>query len=229
MSQGPNIAVISALIGDPARATMLMALMAGKALTAGELANEAGITPQTASAHLARLEDAGLILRYAQGRHRYFALANQKTIELLELLMDITASTFETKKKTGPKDEALRRARICYDHLAGGIAVALLDRFIERKFITITDQKLLISEAARPFFEDFKIDMDRLGRAKRPICRSCMDWSERRPHLAGGLGAALFSRFQDLNWVRREGKSRLVTVTPIGLRELPAWAEITLR
>jgi DNA-binding transcriptional ArsR family regulator len=126
MRLGPDIAPIAALIGDPARAAMLVALMDGRALTAGELAHEAGVTPQTASGHLTKMTDAGLLVVRKQGRHRYVALAGDEVGRVLEALMNVAATTGHARTRTGPKEPALRAARVCYDHLAGEQAVALL-------------------------------------------------------------------------------------------------------
>jgi DNA-binding transcriptional ArsR family regulator len=227
MSNGPPIALIASLIGDPARANMLLALMGGKALTASELANEAGVTPQTASGHLARLLDGGLVLCVRQGRHRYFRLSSPEIADLLESLMGIAVRRGRAKTWTGPRDQALRRARVCYDHLAGEVAVKLTDGLVSSRSLAVKDGAFVLTGAGRRFLCDFGIHIAALEQQRRPLCRACLDWSERRSHLGGALGAALLSRFEALGWMRRVAGSRIVQVTPkgqLGLRRLLAEA-----
>src|SRR6201994_3483022 len=135
MKAGPDIAMIASLVGDPARSNMLTALMTGRALTASELAHEAGVTPQTASSHLAKLEAGGLVEQEKQGRHRYYRLADPDIASVLEGLQGIAARAGHLRVRTGPKDPALRRARICYDHLAGDLGVQMLDSLRQRKLV----------------------------------------------------------------------------------------------
>ena len=227
MSNGPPIALIASLIGDPARANMLLALMGGKALTASELANEAGVTPQTASGHLARLLDGGLLSFVQQGRHRYFRLASPEIADLLESLMGIAVRCVRPKARTGPRDQALRRARVCYDHLAGEEGVNLTDRLLSSGSLAVRDGSLVLTGAGRRFLCDFGIDIAALEQQRRPLCRACLDWSERRSHLGGAVGASLLLRFEALGWMRRVAGSRIVQVTPkgqLGLRRLLAEA-----
>jgi DNA-binding transcriptional ArsR family regulator len=223
MSQGPPIAIVANLIGDPARANMLSALMSGKALTASELAREAGVTAQTASGHLAKLQDGGLVLCTQQGRHRYFRLSAPEIADLLESLMGIAVTRGLAKTRTGPRDGALRRARVCYDHLAGEEGVWLVDGLVASGWLAVRDGGFAVTAPGRRHLCDFGLDMDTLEKQKRPLCRACLDWSERRPHLGGALGAALFRRFQDQGWMRRLEGSRVVQVTPkgqLGLRRM---------
>lgn len=222
MKEGPDIALIGSLVGDPARANMLTALMDGKALTAGELASEAGITLQTASAHLKRLEESGLLRRHKQGRHHYFALSDDEVGAVLEAMMGLAARHGHTRTRTGPKDPALRRARICYDHLAGELGVRMLDSLRARDLVHARDETIELTEDGRSFVHDFGIDVDTLGRLRRPLCRSCLDWSARRPHLAGALGAALLERFYELGWARRPDRSRVIAFSPEGERRFAA-------
>jgi DNA-binding transcriptional ArsR family regulator len=223
MSHGPPIAIVASLIGDPARANMLTALMSGKALTASELAREAGVTAQTASGHLAKLQDGGLVLCTQQGRHRYFRLSAPEIADLLESLMGIAVTRGLAKTRTGPRDGALRRARVCYDHLAGEEGIRLVDCLVSSGWLSAKDGAFAVTAPGRRFFCDFGLDMDALENQKRPLCRACLDWSERRPHLGGGLGAALLRRFQEQGWMRRIEGSRVVQVTPkgyLGLRRM---------
>ncbi|WP_417515962.1 ArsR/SmtB family transcription factor [Minwuia sp.] len=210
MKEGPDIALLGSLIGDPGRANMLTALMSGKALTATELAAEAGVTVQTASSHLSRLQEGGLIQQRRQGRHRYFSLADDDVGALLESMMGIAARRGHTRTRTGPKDPALRRARVCYDHLAGELAVRMFDSLHSRSLIISHDDRIALTGAGERFVADFGIDLPDMGRTRRPMCRPCLDWSARRTHLAGSLGAAFLTRFQTLGWAAREPGSRVV-------------------
>src|SRR5215468_1375855 len=189
-----KIAGIAAAIGEPARAAMLTALMDGRALTAAELAGVAGITPQTASGHLSRLIGAELLKVEKQGRHRYHRLASPVVASMLEGLMQHTigAGSERLAPHTGPRNEAMRRARTCYDHLAGRLGVAIADALVARGCIEIDDEGGVITEAGAAFFHRTGIVLpDAGGRTRRWLCRPCLDWSERRPHLAGRLGAAI--------------------------------------
>jgi DNA-binding transcriptional ArsR family regulator len=222
----PNrIAEVAAVVGEPARAAMLTALMDGRALTAAELATVAGITPQTASAHLARLLAADLVTVERQGRHRYHRLASPGVARMLEGLMQHASNTDWAKRapRTGPRDEALRQARTCYDHLAGQLGVAIADTMLARGHIEIEDDAGLITEAGKRFFARVGLELPEARRGRlvaRPLCRLCLDWSERRPHLAGRLGAAICRHGFDQGWLRRIDGTRAVAVTPKGQAEL---------
>ena len=217
MKVGPDIATIGALMGDPARANMLTALLAGQALTAGELAREAGVTAQTASSHLARLEGGGLLVQRKQGRHRYYALSGEDVAGVLEALMGLAARTGHTRVRTGPKEPALRRARVCYDHLAGDLAVGMLEHMVARGFVVEEGDALRLTTAGETFMTALGLDLPSLAMSRRPLCKGCLDWSVRRTHLAGALGAALLDRFYGLGWAAREPGTRLVSFTPRGL------------
>ncbi|MGW9232683.1 ArsR/SmtB family transcription factor [Pseudorhizobium sp. NPDC055634] len=216
MTEGPDIARIGALIGDPARANMLTALMGGQALTATELAQAASVTLQTASSHLSKLEDGGLVRQRKQGRHRYFALADAATGTLLEAVMGFAASRGHLRHRPGPKDPALRKARVCYDHLAGDYGVRMLDSLIRRGTIASQEGELTVTEQGRADLGRIGIDLEPLASSRRPICKSCLDWSERRSHLAGTLGKALLTRFLEEGWAKRSEDSRAVEFTRAG-------------
>ena len=216
MKEGPDIARIAALIGDPARANMLSALMTGKALTATELAAEAGVTVQTASSHLAKLDQGGLLKPVKQGRHKYFSISNTDVAAVLEALMGLAARNGHTRTRTGPKDIALRKARVCYNHLAGDMGTRLYDRMTDRGLIVENGDALMLTDIGFAFATDFGIDVAKLSKAKAPLCKTCLDWSERRSHLAGSLGRALLTRFEELGWAKREKASRVVTFNPAG-------------
>jgi DNA-binding transcriptional ArsR family regulator len=217
MSEGPRIARIAELIGDRARAEMLTALLDGRALAAGELAAAAGITASTASAHLARLADAGLVVGVRQGRHRYFRLANAEVAQLIEALAGAAARQAGTPLRPGPREPSLREARVCYDHLAGARAVRAADALVARGLLVDHDGQWSLGDGALVWFErTLGLDVAGLRAGRRPLCRSCLDWSERRPHLAGALGAALLERLLALHWARRVEGSRVVLFTPAG-------------
>ncbi|MDW3203985.1 MAG: winged helix-turn-helix domain-containing protein [Alphaproteobacteria bacterium] len=216
MKEGPDIALIASLIGDPARANMLTALMDGKAYTATELAAEAGITQQTASTNLKKLESGGLIRQRKQGRHRYFALFDEQVGNLLESMMGLAAARGHVRTRTGPKDPALRHARICYDHLAGELAVSLLDSLLERRMLREDGEELHLTDIGESFFGAIGIDLDSLTGSRRPVCKSCLDWSMRRSHLAGGLGKAVLDHTYAAGWARRIDGTRIVAFTPVG-------------
>jgi DNA-binding transcriptional ArsR family regulator len=217
MKSGPDITTIAALLGDPARANMLTALSAGQALTAGELAREAGVTAQTASSHLGKLAAASLIEGRKQGRHVYYALSGPDVAGVLEALTGLAERTGHTRVRTGPREPALRRARVCYDHLAGDLGVALLDSLTARKMIVGTGESLVLSEAGETFMTALGLDVPALSALRRPLCKGCLDWSVRHSHLAGALGAALLSRFYALGWAQREAGTRVVSFSPRGL------------
>lgn len=220
MHDGPGFVGIAALIGDHARAHMLSALMAGQALTATELAEVANVTPQTVSSHLAKLVDARLLDVESQGRHRYFRLAGADVAHLLESLMDVAARTGATRVRPGPREPALRRARVCYDHLAGEIGVQMYDSLVARRLLRDIDGTIAPAPEAHAFFSEMGVDLAALARARRPLCRACLDWSVRRHHLAGAVGAALLGRFIDLGWARRTRGSRVIQFTPPGEQAL---------
>jgi DNA-binding transcriptional ArsR family regulator len=220
MKEGPVIASVAALLGDPARANILTALMDGRALTVSELAEAAGVTIQTASGHLAKLDAANLLTAEKQGRHRYFRLSGPDVAQVLEALMGLAQRTGATRIRTGPRDAALRSARICYDHLAGERGVALLEGARQQGFIA-GENDMAVTEKGRAFFADFGIDLAALEKGRRPVCRACLDWSERHSHLGGALGAAILSRLIDKGWVRRD-KGRVLTFTCEGLEGFTA-------
>jgi DNA-binding transcriptional ArsR family regulator len=218
MKDGPNIARIAALFGDPARADVLTALMTDRALTATELAAIAGVTKQTMSAHLAKLLGAGLVDMDQQGRHRYFRLADADVAGLLESLMGVAFRTGAVRLVASPREPALRKARICYDHLAGELGVAAYEALLRHNAFEMSRNELRLSKSGAAWFSRLGIDAQAAARQRRTFCRPCMDWSERRHHLAGSLGAALLSRLQELKWAVRDRNSRVIRFTPRGQR-----------
>ena len=216
MMTGVNIAEVAALVGDPARANMLAALMDGRALTATDLAHVAGVRPATASGHLARLTQGGLLASTSQGRHRYFRLASREVAQMLEGIMAVAAEPRSTHRATPRIDPALREARTCYDHLAGRLGVALADALVARGAVVLTEEAGEVTEAGHTLLQAFGAPADAPRRTRRLYCRPCLDWSERRPHLAGALGAALLNRALEMGWIMRAKEGRAVIVTPEG-------------
>lgn len=219
MNDGPNIARIAALLGDPARAEVLTALMTDRARTATELAAIAGVTKQTMSAHLSKLLEAALVAVNSQGRHRYFRLADEDVAGLLESLMGVAFRTGAVRLVSSPREPALRKARVCYDHLAGECGVTAYEALMRQGAFEMSREALRLSESGAAWFRRLGIDPDAAARQRRTFCRPCMDWSERRHHLAGSLGAALLSRLHELKWAARDKNSRVVRFTPRGQRE----------
>ena len=218
MNTGPLIAEIAALVAEPARAAMLSALLDGRALTAGELAYAARVTPQTASTHLAKLTEAGLLSPMREGRHRYFRLASPKVVEMLDGIVGVALANRPRHRPLSRQARELSAARICYDHLAGRLAVELTDFFSAQEYLVIAEEGAEVTEAGARFLTAFGIDLARLSSARRRFCRLCLDWTERRPHLAGALGAALTKRCFDLAWTERMKHSRAVIITETGKR-----------
>jgi DNA-binding transcriptional ArsR family regulator len=223
MVSNAMFAQVAALAGDPARAAMLHELMEGRALTASELARVARVTPQTASGHLAQMTTVGLLLVEKQGRHRYHKLASAAVARMLEGIMQVASDLEPTGRRltVGPRDAALRAARTCYDHLAGHLGVAIADAMVGRGFVELEPDGGLVTRSGIEF-------LARVGIAIAPpavlngkisgrvLCRPCLDWSERRPHLAGALGAAIRGHSFDRGWIRRIDGTRAVAITPKG-------------
>ncbi|HZT56974.1 MAG TPA: helix-turn-helix transcriptional regulator [Burkholderiaceae bacterium] len=220
MKDGPNIARIAGLIGEPARAEMLTALLGGRALTATELAAAAGVTKQTTSAHLSKLLEAKLLAVQAQGRHRYFRLADDEVAHALETLAGVAFRSRPTRLVTGPREPALRKARVCYDHLAGELSVMVYHGLLASGSLASGTAGLCLSEAGLARFRDLGVDVDAVAQQRRVFCRPCLDWGERRDHLAGALGAALLQRIYELRWAARVKDSRVVEFTAVGEQNL---------
>lgn len=210
MSDNTHLATVAALLGDPARANILIALFDGRALTAKELAFAAHVTPQTTSGHLGKLTDAGLLSMEKQGRHRYFRLATAQVAQMLESIMAVGSPE---PLRTWRGGENLRNARTCYDHLAGRLGVALADSLLDAGHLALSADGGEVTASGVSFLQAFGAEP---VPGKRVFCRPCLDWSERRPHLAGRVGAALAGRCFDLGWVVRQRDTRAVAITPIG-------------
>jgi len=215
MSEVLDMAAIAALVGDPARANILCALLDGRALTASELAYAAHVTPQTASGHLAKLSAARLIVPEAQGRHRYFRLASKHVAAMMESISAVAALS-PPRLRPIRVDDTMRKARMCYDHIAGQLGVVLTDAMREHQHIEFGEDGGVVTPSGEAFFSKLGIDLSDARASRRVFCRPCLDFSERRPHLAGTVGAAIATRLMDLNWIARKRGSRALTITPAG-------------
>jgi len=221
MVSNAMFAEVAALAGDPARASMLHALMDGRALTASELARVAGVAPQTASGHLTRMTAAGLLGVEKQGRHRYHRLASPAVAQMMESIMRVASDVAPKRLATGPRDASLRAARTCYDHLAGRLGVAIADALVAGGHAELASDAGIVTDKGMRFLVRLGVEIDTLRpgeRTKRVLCRPCLDWSERRPHLAGAVGAAICTHAFGKNWIRRIEGTRAVAVTPKGQR-----------
>jgi DNA-binding transcriptional ArsR family regulator/ribosomal protein S19E (S16A) len=222
-SHTPNIAPLAALIGDPARAAMLMALMDGRALTVSELGGVAGLTKATASSHLRQLQEGGLVTARAEGRHKYIALAGSQVAALIETLMTLAQGLLPPPKviRTGPRDPALRAARLCYDHLAGAWGVQVHDHLCRAGLLVQSDQGLALTSDGRALFASLGAELPAHRTATRTLpCRACLDWSERTFHLAGPAGRALLAALEGQGWLVRNPGQRALTVTRAGASAL---------
>ncbi|GAA1413113.1 ArsR/SmtB family transcription factor [Catellatospora coxensis] len=226
-----QLARLAGLLADPTRAAICLALLDGRAWTAGELAHHVGVVASTASEHLSRLVAGGLLVEERQGRHRYLRLAGPETAALIEDL-----ATFAAKSGAAPAPRNLRgsirrsaeaQARTCYDHLAGRLGVALADALLARGVVT-DDAGLAVTAPGRAWLAGVGIDVDPQRRGSRPLVRSCLDWTERRPHLAGVLGAALRAHAMDTGWLEPVGTGRALRITPSGVGALHDLFGITL-
>jgi DNA-binding transcriptional ArsR family regulator len=214
----PAVSEVAALVGNPARANILMALTNGRALTATELAYVAGVSPQTTSEHLSRLKEANLLSLTKQGRHSYFRLSSPKIARMIESIMVVAADGPQRYRPRWNGDDQLRTARTCYDHIAGRLGVALADALTRHKHVVLAEDGGMVTRAGEKFLADFGIKLNEAREGRRTFCRPCLDWSERRPHLAGALGAALADRCFDLGWIARLRDSRALKISPTGER-----------
>ncbi|HEY1505339.1 MAG TPA: helix-turn-helix transcriptional regulator [Stellaceae bacterium] len=220
MNGGPDLALVAALIGDASRANILAALLDGRALTASELAYVAHVSPQTASGHLAKLIDSHLLTVLRQGRNRYYRLATPLVGQMLEGIMAVAAAGPQRHRPISKADDAMRTARTCYDHFAGKLGVGLADNLVQRGYLVLTPEAGEVTEPGAGFLGDFGVDLAALRVKRRTLCRSCLDWTERRLHIGGTVGAALARRCFDLGWFTRLRDSRALIVTPAGRRGL---------
>ena len=224
-----DVARIGGLVGEPSRARMLAALMGGRALTATELALAANVAPSTASSHLEKLTRGGLVAIARQGRHRYFRIASRDVAEMLEGLMALSPRRMGTPAVPRPADCCLRRARVCYDHLAGEAGVRLLHQLARHRWVDIAPDAIHVTASGESWFNRLGVDLDALRASRRPLCRACLDWSERQHHLAGALGAALLDRLFELRMARREPEGRAIRLSPRGAAFVEDPARVDLK
>jgi DNA-binding transcriptional ArsR family regulator len=221
MSHEPNVAAVASLIADPARAAMLAALLDGRALPAGELAYASGITAQTASSHLSKLLAGGLLTVETEGRHRYYRLAGPHVAQAIEHLSTILPATREVRKFLSPAQKEIRFARRCYDHLAGQLGVAVALGLAQRNYIVPTSGKDFdLTPKGIGWFRSIGLDVEMLRPSPRGLARQCLDWTERRHHLAGPLGVEFMRVLCANGWLRRSNESRVMRITPKGYTEL---------
>lgn len=216
MSINPNIAEVAALLGEPSRATILTSLMDGRFHTASELALMTGITPQTASFHLSKLIEGRLITFEKHGRHRYYQLAHQDIAQLLESFLAISSPPEVRSLRQSGQVQLLREARTCYDHLAGKLGVDLTDAMLANQYLQKGETEFIVTAKGEAFFTSLGINLQMLKRKRRSFSHACLDWSERRHHLAGALGHGLMNHFFELGWIVRVPSIRAVKVTELG-------------
>lgn len=219
MLAAESVARCAALLADPSRAAMCLALLDGRAWTVGELARHAGVGPSTASEHVSRLVGGKLLAEERQGRHRYVRLADHDVAHLVEDLAGLAGEPVRPSSLRSVRAAAgLAAARTCYDHLAGRLGVAIFDALVRRELLS-TSHGLALTPAGTAWFVDLGCDLAP-GPGRRPVLRTCLDWTERRPHLAGRAGAALHQQLLARSWTARAAEHRAITVTPSGQRAL---------
>ncbi len=228
MSNAPQIAEVAALVGDPARANILCALLGGRALTATELACAAGVSPQTTSGHLGKLSASHLVVPMKQGRHRYYRLAGPQVAHMLESIMNVALDgppRFQPKSRL---DDEMRHARTCYDHFAGVLGVGIADAMTAREFVVLGDEAGEVTPSGMEFLSKLGVDLSHARAKRRVFCRPCLDWTERRSHIGGAVGAAFTKRCFELKWVERIRDGRALTITAAGRRGLKESLSLTI-
>ncbi|MBM7583669.1 DNA-binding transcriptional ArsR family regulator [Bacillus pakistanensis] len=216
MNANPNVAKVASLVSETSRATILTVLLDGRFHTASELSYMAGIKPQTASFHLAKMVEAKVVSVQKQGRHRYYGIQDHEVAHVMESFLSLAPPVEIKSLKQSSEDKAIRYARTCYDHIAGNLGVQLTDYFINNRYILEESNGFSVTEKGEEFFKTFQIDLNIVKKKKRSFSHKCLDWSERRFHLAGALGNALLERLLELNWIQRIPKTRAIKVTPAG-------------
>ena len=222
MNESPNIATLAAPLADPARARMVTLLMDGRARTVTELGVATGLTKASASEQTAKLVDAGFLKAERQGRHKYLTLASPAIAGLIETMMALSHPAPPVVQTFGPRDAALREARLCYNHLAGSLGVQMYRSLSARGFLAHQPGGLDLTEGGHAFCQSFGLSPLDLAPRRPPLCRDCLDWSERQSHLGGRLGRLLLARIEDKGWLRRRDGSRVLTPTPEGRRAFAA-------
>jgi DNA-binding transcriptional ArsR family regulator len=224
-----NVAEVAALVGDPARINILAALMDGRALTSKELSYIAGVTPQTTSGHLAKLTKANLLVLMKHGRRHYYRIASPLVGQMLESIMAVaSAQTPPLRLRPSRMEERMRTARTCFDHLAGRLGVALADTLVKRGHVALVQDGGEVSESGFAFLSELGVALDRGRQSRRVFCRPCLDWSERRIHIAGAVGARLCERCLELGWIKQLETTRALEITAEGRQGLADWFGIDL-
>ncbi|MEB4783978.1 winged helix-turn-helix domain-containing protein [Paenibacillus jamilae] len=218
MSTQSNVAMIASLVSEPSRAAILTALLDGRFHTASELAHMAGIKPQTASFHLAKMTEAQVITVEKQGRHRYYGIQDPEVAQVMESLLSIAPPVPIKSFKQASENEAIRLARTCYDHVAGHLGVQIMSFFMQKGILSEDQDGLHITQQGEIFFADFQINLKNTKQKRRSFSHKCLDWSERRHHLAGALGSALLDRLFELHWVEHLPTTRAIRITAEGKR-----------
>jgi DNA-binding transcriptional ArsR family regulator len=211
-----DLAAVAALMGERTRACILLALLGGAPLSASELAERARVSAPLASSHLAKLLRGGMLKVEARGRNRYYRLADREIARAIEALLAIAPERAATTLRESTHGQAIRQARTCYDHLAGELGVALTDALRRRRLLAVKDDGYSLTPAGRRYLGDLGVGIEALAAKRRPLTRQCLDWTERRPHLAGSLGAALADRLFELDWLRRVPGNRALRITSQG-------------
>ncbi|MCK6258833.1 winged helix-turn-helix domain-containing protein [Fictibacillus sp. KIGAM418] len=215
-----NVAEIASIVSESSRAAILTVLMDGRFHTASELACMAGIKPQTASFHLSKMQEAGVIAQEKQGRHRYYGIHNQEVAKVMESFLLIAPPVKIKSLKQSLQDKAMRFARTCYDHLAGSVGVQLTDALLDAGVLREDHENFSVTEKGEGFFSELGISLERVSKKRRSFSHRCLDWSERRHHLAGALGQALLERLLELGWIQRVPQIRAVKITEEGKKGL---------
>ncbi|KAF6573733.1 winged helix-turn-helix domain-containing protein [Paenibacillus sp. FSL M8-0228] len=218
MSTKSNVAMIASLVSEPSRAAILTALLDGRFHTASELAHMAGIKPQTASFHLAKMTEAHVVTVEKQGRHRYYGIQDPEVARVMESFLSIAPPVPIKSFKQASENEAIRLARTCYDHVAGQLGVQLMNFFMQKGILSEDQDGLHITDQGETFFTDFQIDLTKTRQKRRSFSHKCLDWSERRHHLAGALGSAILDRLFELHWIERLPTTRAIRITAEGKR-----------
>jgi DNA-binding transcriptional ArsR family regulator len=209
---------IASLIGDPTRATIMWTLLDGKAFTATELAIVAETSPQNISMHLTKLIQADLLCVESQGRHKYYKFARKEIAYAIEAMANLIPQSTNKNELHKESNSAIKHCRTCYDHLAGKVGVAITDSFLQQKIIIDNDNVFEVSNKGHKWFSELEIDIDELKQQRRSFLRPCLDWSERRHHIAGSLAAALLDKMLLVDWIRRTKNSRAIIITSKGQR-----------
>lgn len=220
MNANSNIAQVASLVSDASRAAILTVLLDGRYHPASELAYMANIKPQTASFHLSKMVAANLVTVEQQGRHRYYGIQNQEVAQIMETLLSITPPVEIRSLNQAAENEALRQARTCYDHLAGKLGIQLTNSLLSAGVLSEVEDHYTVTEKGEDFFKAFQVDLGRVKRKRRSFTHRCLDWSERRHHLAGALGHALLERLLELHWIQRVSSTRAIKITPEGKKGL---------